>query len=55
MLALLFTLGAVTHGFFPFPLLWIAVVALFLSRGRRRRRWSDEGNDPQQWRSSHRC
>ena len=37
LLALMFTIGAVTHGFFPFPLLWLGLVALFVTRGHRRR------------------
>ena len=37
-LAMLFTVMALTHGFFP--LLWIALIPLFIARGHRRRQWS---------------
>ena len=40
LLALLFSIGAVTHGVFPFPLLWIGFVLLFVSMRGRRRRWA---------------
>ena len=36
-LAMLITVMAVTHGFFP--LLWIALIPLFIARGHRRRQW----------------
>ena len=32
MLTLLFSIGAVTHGFFPFPLIWIALVLFWVAR-----------------------
>jgi hypothetical protein len=41
VLALMFALGAITHGF-PFPLIWIALAVFFFSRGHRRRRWAAE-------------
>jgi hypothetical protein len=45
MLAMIFSISALAHGFFPFPLIWVAVVFLLLSRGARRRRWSESGHD----------
>lgn len=33
------SISAVGHGFFPFPLLWLAIVLLMIGRVRRRR-WS---------------
>jgi hypothetical protein len=39
-LAMLFSIGALAQGVFPFPLLWIALLLLFLARGSRRRRWA---------------
>jgi hypothetical protein len=44
VLALMFAFGALSHGFFPFPLIWIALAVFFFSRGHRRRRWA-EAND----------
>ncbi len=41
LLALLFSISAVTHGVFPFPLIWIAIVLLFISGRARRRRWAE--------------
>ena len=39
VLALLFSIGMLTHGAFSFPLIWIAIVLLIATRrGRRRRR-----------------
>ncbi|MEP6561760.1 MAG: DUF1707 domain-containing protein, partial [Nakamurella sp.] len=31
VLALMFSLGAITHGFFPFPLIWIALAVFIFS------------------------
>jgi hypothetical protein len=42
LLALLFSICAVTHGFFPFPLIWIGFVLLFVSMRGRHRRWAAE-------------
>jgi len=41
VLAVIFSISAVAHGFFPFPLIWVALVLLFMSRGGRRRRWAE--------------
>jgi hypothetical protein len=37
VVALLMSLGAITHGFFPFPLFWVVLVIFFIMSGRRRR------------------
>ncbi|MET0966687.1 MAG: DUF1707 domain-containing protein [Nakamurella sp.] len=42
VLALMFAFGAISHGFFPFPLIWIALGVFLFSRGHRRRRWAEE-------------
>lgn len=42
-LALMFSIGALTHGFFPFPLIWIALGVFIFSRSHRRRRWTAAG------------
>jgi hypothetical protein len=44
VLAAMFALGAIGHGFFPFPLIWIALGVFFFSRGHRRRRWAGQGS-----------
>ena len=44
VLAVIFSISAISHGFFPFPLIWVAVVLLFLSRGAHRRRWAEHGS-----------
>ncbi len=44
VLAVIVSLGALSHGFFPFPLLWIGLILLFLAKGAdRRRRWAQHG------------
>jgi DUF1707 SHOCT-like domain len=42
VLALMFAFGAMSHGFFPFPLIWIALGVFLFSRGHRRRKWPEE-------------
>ena len=37
VVALLMSIGAITHGFFPFPLFWVVLVIFFIMSGRRRR------------------
>ncbi len=37
VIAMLFSMTAMTHGLFLFPLIWIAMAVLF--SGGRRRRW----------------
>ena len=37
VVALLMSIGAITHGFFPFPLFWVVLVIFFITSGRRRR------------------
>lgn len=49
VLAMFFAVGALSHGFFPFPLLWIVLLAFFVTRGRRRRRWAERGGHPHHW------
>lgn len=49
VLAMFFAIGALSHGFFPFPLLWILLLAFFVTRGRRRRRWAEHGGHPHHW------
>ena len=44
VLAVIFSISAMSHGFFPFPLIWVAVVLLLLSRGGHRRRWAEHGS-----------
>ncbi len=39
LIALLFTVGALTHGLFLFPLIWLAFA---FSAGHRRRQWSQQ-------------
>ncbi len=41
VLALVFLIGAVTHGVFLFPLIWVAFFLVFTGGGGRRRRWAD--------------
>jgi Domain of unknown function (DUF1707) len=41
VLAVIFSISAMANGFFPFPLIWLAVVLLLMSRGGHRRRWAD--------------
>lgn len=43
LVALVFSIGALTHGFFAFPLVWFAVVLFFMSGAARRRRWAHPG------------
>ena len=43
LIALLFTIGALTHGIFLFPLIWLAFA--FSAAGRRRHRWEHQGSD----------
>ncbi len=44
VLAVIISIGALSHGFFPFPLLWIGLIVLFLAKGAdRRRRWAQHG------------
>lgn len=38
----IWSIGAVSHGFFPFPLLWLVIVLLMVGR-MRHRRWSGHG------------
>ncbi|WP_420120801.1 DUF1707 SHOCT-like domain-containing protein [Nakamurella sp.] len=38
----IWSIGAVGHGFFPFPLLWLVIVLLMVGR-MRHRRWSGPG------------
>jgi hypothetical protein len=42
LLAVLFSIGAMSHGFFPFPLIWLGVVLLLIVKGGHRRRWAHE-------------
>ena len=35
--ALMMSIGAVTHGFFPFPIFWVVLVLFLIATGRRRR------------------
>jgi hypothetical protein len=44
VLAAMFALGAIGHGFFPFPLIWVALGVFLFSRGHRRRRWAENGS-----------
>ena len=44
VLAVIFSISAMSHGFFPFPLIWLAVVLLLMSRGRHRRNWADHNS-----------
>jgi len=44
VLALMFAIGAISHGFFPFPLIWVALGIFLFSRCHRRRRWAEEQN-----------
>ena len=37
VLALLLSIGAMTNGFFPFPIFWVLLVLVFIATGRRRR------------------
>ena len=41
VLAVIFSISSVAHGFFPLPLIWLALVLLFISR---RRRWAGSGH-----------
>jgi hypothetical protein len=45
VIAMLFSMTAMTHGFFLFPLIWIAMALLFAGRGARRRRWDGRWED----------
>jgi len=42
LLAVLFSIGAMSHGFFPFPLIWLGVVLLLIVKGGHRRRWAQQ-------------
>lgn len=54
VVAMVFTVGALTHGFFPFPLLWIVLIGLFLARGRgHRRRAHSERRVSERWNAEH--
>ena len=44
LLTVIFSISAMANGFFPFPLIWLAVVLLLLSRGGHRRRWAEQGS-----------
>jgi len=37
MFLIIGSIGAVGHGFFPFPLLWLGIVLLMIGRMRHRR------------------
>ena len=39
LFTIMWSIGAVAHGFFPFPLLWLVIVLLLVGR-MRHRRWS---------------
>ena len=54
VLALLFSISAVSHGVFPFPLIWIVIIGLFMVKGRRRRRWADSARYDRSWADSAR-
>jgi Domain of unknown function (DUF1707) len=41
MFAIFWSVGAVAHGFFPFPLLWLAIGLLLFSKMRYHRRMRD--------------
>ena len=49
VIAMLFSMTAMTHGFFLFPLIWIAMALLFMGRGARRRRWEDYHSRHNRW------
>ena len=49
VIAMLFSMTAMTHGFFLFPLIWIAMVLLFMGRGARHRRWEDDQSRHNRW------
>jgi hypothetical protein len=40
---------AMTHGFFLFPLIWIAMALLFMGRGARGRRWEEYHSRRNRW------
>ena len=42
VLAVILSISAMSHGFFPFPVIWVAVLLLLLSRGSHRRRWAEQ-------------
>ena len=44
VLAVIFSISALAHGFFPFPLIWLAIVLLLMSRGGHRRRWANHNS-----------
>ena len=45
MVAIFWSVGAVSHGFFPFPLLWVVIGLLLLGRMRHRRHgWQHHGH-----------
>jgi hypothetical protein len=47
LIGVLFTLGALTHGIFLFPLIWLAMAFSFA--GRRRHRWDRQNPDARSW------
>jgi len=49
VIAMVFSMTAMTHGFFLFPLIWIAMALLFMGRGSRRRRWEDHHSRRNHW------
>jgi len=44
VVAVILSISAMSHGLFPFPLIWAAVALLLLSRGGHRRRWAEDGS-----------
>jgi hypothetical protein len=46
VLAVIFSISAMANGFFPFPLIWLAIVLLLVSRGGHRRRWAEYNSRP---------
>lgn len=44
IIAMLFSFGAMSHGFFPFPLIWVGLMLIFIAGGRRRRHWAESAN-----------
>jgi len=49
VIAMLFSMTAMTHGFFLFPLIWIAMALLFMGRGARGRRWEEYHSRRNRW------
>jgi len=47
VIAMLFSMTAMTHGFFLFPVVWIAMALLFA--GGRHRRWDDRHSRHNRW------